>query len=81
MVASFSSEVVVEGILSAELAGSMLFAEFAEIAGGWLWCHGTIEVVLGCLDRLMGKWRIRILSEVGLMPIPFLLMKDVNGIL
>jgi hypothetical protein len=55
MVASFSSEVVVEGILSAELAGSMLFAEFAKIAGGWLWCHGTIEVVLGCLDRLMGK--------------------------
>jgi hypothetical protein len=35
----------------------MLLAEFAKIAGGWLWCNDTTEVGLGCLDRLVGKMR------------------------
>jgi hypothetical protein len=56
-VASFLSVVGVEGILFVELAGSMLLAEFAKIAGGWLWCNDTTEVGLGCLDRLVGKMR------------------------
>jgi hypothetical protein len=57
MVVGFLPEVEVEYMLSTELAGNMLFVEFAKTTRDWLWCNGMTKVGLGWLDGFVGKMK------------------------
>jgi hypothetical protein len=72
VVVVFLPEVGVEDMLSAELAGNMLFAGFVKTAGNWLWCDGMMKVGLGCLDGFAEKMSYADLARGGIDDAAFL---------